>query len=43
MEQIFQDEGYLRVVPDEEKFFKRHEAQLMVGYDKDLWVDGKAV
>ena len=29
-------------MPDE-KFLKRHEAQLMVGYDKDLWVDGKAV
>jgi hypothetical protein len=44
MEQIFQDEEYLRVVVlDEGKFLKRHEAQIMVGYDKDLRVDGKAV
>jgi len=41
---IFQDEEYLCVVvPDEEKFLQRHEAKLMVGYDNDLWVDGKAV
>ena len=31
------------VVPDEESFLKRSEAVMMIGYDEDKWVDGKAV
>jgi len=30
-------------VPDEESFLKRHEATMMLGWDEDKWVDGKAV
>ena len=41
---VFHDEEYLRtVVPDEEKFLKRAEAKMMVGWDEDKWVDGKVV
>ena len=29
------------MVPDEEKFLKRHEAKMMIGSDEVLWVDGK--
>lgn len=38
LRQVFQDPGYLaKVVPDEEKFLKRHEATMMVGWDEELW------
>jgi len=29
------------VIPDEEKFLKRGEATFMLGWDEDLWADGK--
>jgi hypothetical protein len=42
--QVFQNEEYLPVVvPDEEKFVKRLEGQMLIGRDEDLWVDGKGV
>jgi len=34
---VFHDEEYLKVVvPDEEKFLKRGEAVMMLGWDEDL-------
>lgn len=34
---MFHDEEYLRlVVPDEEKFLKRAEAVMMLGWDEEL-------
>jgi len=41
---VFQDEEYLkRVVPDEEKFLKRAEAKMMLGYDEVKMEGGKKV
>jgi hypothetical protein len=41
---VFQDDEYLRiVVPDEEKFLKRHEAVMMLGRDETLWDNGKVI
>jgi hypothetical protein len=42
--QVFTNEEYLRiVVPDEEKFLKRSEAEMIVGWEETKWVDGKRV
>ncbi|KAH8896081.1 hypothetical protein GQ53DRAFT_819234 [Thozetella sp. PMI_491] len=39
---VFTDVEYLRiVVPDEEKFLKRAEAQMVIGWEELKWVDGK--
>ncbi|TVY40592.1 hypothetical protein LSUB1_G003033 [Lachnellula subtilissima] len=41
---VFQDEEYLRVVvPDEEKFLKRSEGIMMLGWEDVVWVDGKEI
>ncbi|CZT13433.1 uncharacterized protein RCO7_00647 [Rhynchosporium graminicola] len=35
---VFQDPEYLaKVVPDEQKFLKRSEAKMMIGWDEVLW------
>lgn len=40
--QVFQDEEYNRVVvPDEEKFLKRKDAKMMVGWDEVKWEQKK--
>ncbi|GAM83010.1 hypothetical protein ANO11243_009960 [Dothideomycetidae sp. 11243] len=39
---VFQDPEYIKtVIPDEESFLKRDEAQMMVGWDEVHWRDGK--
>lgn len=39
---VFTDDEYLRVVvPDEEKFLKRHEAVMMLGWEAPKWTEGK--
>ncbi|CAI6100744.1 unnamed protein product [Clonostachys chloroleuca] len=42
--EVFTNEEHLRiVVPDEQKFLKREEAQMIVGLEEPKWVDGKRV
>ncbi|CAH0058081.1 unnamed protein product [Clonostachys solani] len=41
---VFTNEEYQRiVVPDEQKFLKREEAQMIVGWEEPKWVDGNRV
>ncbi|KAL2075436.1 hypothetical protein VTL71DRAFT_379 [Oculimacula yallundae] len=41
---VFQDPEYLaKVVHDEEKFLKRSEAKMMIGWDEELWNGEEAV
>ena len=41
---MFTNEEYLRVVvPDEQKFAKREEAAMLIGYEVPKWVEGKEV
>lgn len=41
---MFHDAEYLeKVVPDEEKFLLRSEAVMMVGWEEEVWRDGKEV
>jgi hypothetical protein len=42
--QVFTNEEYLKiVVPDEQKFLKRDDAVMLVGWEVPRWVDGKEV
>ncbi|GAM91181.1 hypothetical protein ANO11243_092280 [Dothideomycetidae sp. 11243] len=39
---VYQDPEYIEnVIPDEEKFAKRDEYQMMVGWEEVHWCDGK--
>ena len=42
--EVFSNEEYLKVVvPDEQKFLKREEAVMMLGWEVPRWMEGKEV